>query len=112
MLRLDGRSVPDVLQAINFAHRSDRSSFWRSVILSAASLRKHFDKLQERPSAVLRQYGAQNPAEFFAVATEAYFEKGDALKRTSPDLHAELKKFFGWDPGPGKLKKRRKKKRK
>ncbi len=50
-----------------------------------------------RPT-VLRGYGATNPAEFFAVATEAFFEKPTQLARLQPDLYAELKEFYRQDP--------------
>ncbi|MFH1465857.1 MAG: M90 family metallopeptidase [Pseudomonadota bacterium] len=60
----------------------------------AQVLGKHFERLQRQHSPVLRDYGATNPAEFFAVASEAFFEKGDALRRTSPDLYAALARFY------------------
>jgi len=43
-------------------------------------------------------YGATNPAEFFAVATETFFEKPRQLKKKEPDLYAELKDFYKVDP--------------
>jgi Mlc titration factor MtfA (ptsG expression regulator) len=50
-----------------------------------------------RPS-LLDQYGAVNPAEFFAVATEFFFERPIDLKRLHPDLYAQLKLFYRRDP--------------
>lgn len=47
---------------------------------------------------VLDTYGATNPAEFFAVATEAFFERPVALRARHPELYAELGKFFRQDP--------------
>ena len=47
---------------------------------------------------VLRDYGALNEAEFFAVATEAFFEKPGALRRRAPELYEELHAFYGVDP--------------
>jgi len=35
-------------------------------------------------------YGATNPAEFFAVATETFFEKPVQLKKEHPELYEEL----------------------
>jgi len=43
-------------------------------------------------------YGATNPAEFFAVLTEMFFEKPRALKRRHPELYAELAEFYKQDP--------------
>lgn len=47
---------------------------------------------------MLDQYGATHPAEFFAVATEAFFEKPVQLSATHPALYEELKKFYRQDP--------------
>jgi Mlc titration factor MtfA (ptsG expression regulator) len=47
---------------------------------------------------LLDSYGATNPAEFFAVATEAFFERPLALRRRHPQLYAELERFFRQDP--------------
>jgi Mlc titration factor MtfA (ptsG expression regulator) len=47
---------------------------------------------------VLDTYGAENPAEFFAVATETFFERPRALKAKHPELYAELQRFFRQDP--------------
>lgn len=46
----------------------------------------------------LDTYGATNPAEFFAVATEAFFEKPTVLAKRHPELYAELKGFYRQDP--------------
>lgn len=47
---------------------------------------------------LLDNYGATNPAEFFAVATEAFFERPFALRGHHPKLYAELQRFFRQDP--------------
>ncbi|HYL20678.1 MAG TPA: M90 family metallopeptidase [Gemmatimonadales bacterium] len=49
-------------------------------------------------STVLNPYGATNPAEFFAVATETFFEKPEQLKAAEPDLYDELRQFYRQDP--------------
>lgn len=46
----------------------------------------------------LHPYGATNPAEFFAVATEAFFQTPAALRQRLPDLYEELRKFYRQDP--------------
>jgi Mlc titration factor MtfA (ptsG expression regulator) len=43
-------------------------------------------------------YGATNPAEFFAVVTEMFFEKPRAMKRRHPELYDELSAFYRQDP--------------
>jgi Mlc titration factor MtfA (ptsG expression regulator) len=47
---------------------------------------------------VLDTYGATNPAEFFAVATEAFFERPLALRAKQPELYAQLARFYCQDP--------------
>ena len=47
---------------------------------------------------LLDTYGATNPAEFFAVATEAFFERPRALRRQHPRLYDELERFFRQNP--------------
>ena len=47
---------------------------------------------------VLDTYGATNPAEFFAVATETFFERPAMLRARHPELYAELARFFQQDP--------------
>ncbi len=47
---------------------------------------------------LLDQYGATNPAEFFAVITEAFFERPRALKKKHPTLYAQLEHFYRQDP--------------
>ncbi|MFL5236920.1 MAG: zinc-dependent peptidase [Rhizomicrobium sp.] len=48
--------------------------------------------------SVLDTYGATNPAEFFAVATEAFFERPHALRAKQPELYDEFARFFQQDP--------------
>jgi MtfA peptidase len=50
-----------------------------------------------RPS-VLDEYGAENPAEFFAVATEAFFERPVELRAKHAALYEELRAFYQQDP--------------
>lgn len=47
---------------------------------------------------VIDDYGATNPAEFFAVATETFFEKPGALRARHPELYEQLKLFYKQDP--------------
>jgi Mlc titration factor MtfA (ptsG expression regulator) len=47
---------------------------------------------------VLDPYGATNPAEFFAVATETFFEVPHGLAVRHPALYAEFQAYFRVDP--------------
>ena len=69
---------------------------WARVLGGAyAELR---DEIARGQSTVLDAYGATNPAEFFAVATECFFEKPQALQRRHPELYEQLKQFYRQDP--------------
>jgi len=47
---------------------------------------------------VIDKYGATNPAEFFAVISEAFFEKPRQLQKRHPELFEELKSYYNTDP--------------
>jgi Mlc titration factor MtfA (ptsG expression regulator) len=47
---------------------------------------------------VLDPYGATNPAEFFAVATETFFEKPYELAERHADLYTEFQAYYRVDP--------------
>jgi MtfA peptidase len=53
--------------------------------------------LRERPVPPLDPYGATNPAEFFAVATEAFFEMPTALRSSVPSIYELLSRFYRQD---------------
>jgi Mlc titration factor MtfA (ptsG expression regulator) len=55
-------------------------------------------KLHAGRGSDIDAYGATNPAEFFAVVTEMFFEKPRPLKRRHPDLYEELAAFYRQDP--------------
>ncbi len=68
----------------------------------ARVLSHEYERLRRRAArgrkSVLDDYGATDPAEFFAVATEAFFEKPKQMKRVHPELYRELKNYYKVDP--------------
>jgi hypothetical protein len=111
------RSAEDIHDGHNvvfheFAHQID-STFgkgdsspvlrrYSGYIAWARMLQKEYEQLREdvagqRPH-ILDGYGAANPAEFFAVATEFFFQQGEQLRKYRPDLYNELKRFYQQDP--------------
>lgn len=50
------------------------------------------------PGPFLDPYGATHPAEFFAVASETFFEEPWDLVEEHRELYEELAKFYGLDP--------------
>jgi len=73
-----------------------RYTSWAHVLGS------EFEQLSQRlhagRSSDIDPYGATNPAEFFAVLTEMFFEKPHALERRHAELYAELAEFYKQDP--------------
>jgi Mlc titration factor MtfA (ptsG expression regulator) len=54
--------------------------------------------IQTHHRHLLDAYGATNPAEFFAVVTETFFERGPDLRRRHPELYELLMRFYRQDP--------------
>jgi Mlc titration factor MtfA (ptsG expression regulator) len=100
----DGRNV--VLH--EFAHQIDQDTGvadgrpWRpnpalrqrwADVMGAA-----FARLQNEPSAVIDAYGASDPAEYFAVVTEVFFERPRALADEAPAVYRELAGLYRVHP--------------
>jgi Mlc titration factor MtfA (ptsG expression regulator) len=76
--------------------RKERYTAWARVMKSEyESLQQ---KVQGGQPTLLRGYGATNPAEFFAVATESFFGQSRELLAQHPGLYAELQWYFNQDP--------------
>jgi hypothetical protein len=68
----------------------------------ATVFQMEFEQLQQsvllhQPS-LIDEYGATNPAEFFAVATETFFERPREMAAHHSELYRELSGFFKIDP--------------
>ncbi|MDA3862756.1 MAG: zinc-dependent peptidase [Deltaproteobacteria bacterium] len=55
-------------------------------------------KKKKHQKSLMDKYGATNPQEFFAVATETFFEKPAALKKKHPELYRQLQDFYEINP--------------
>ena len=68
----------------------------------AEVLGREFERLRAAADrgapTVLDSYGAEDPAEFFAVATECFFERPAALFAAHPRLYDQLRTYFQQDP--------------
>ncbi len=70
---------------------------WAQVLGSEFHLLR--DGLKKRKfKPLLSEYGATNPAEFFAVASETFFEKPALLLRKHPKLYGALQSYYKVDP--------------
>jgi Mlc titration factor MtfA (ptsG expression regulator) len=68
-----------------------------SKVMSAEYLQL-CDRVEQGKKTVMDGYGATNPAEFFAVATETFFEKPNPLSQKHPDLYELLQRYYRLDP--------------
>ena len=75
-----------------------RSSYATWARIMSKEYEQLRSNIEHHKKSVMDNYGATNPAEFFAVATETFFEKPRQLKKKEPDLYAELKDFYKVDP--------------
>ena len=91
---MDG--APVLGKGLGSRERRQRYADW------SKTLQAGFDRLQKRTEAgrrtVLDPYGATNPAEFFAVATETFFEKPERMAREHADLFHALQAYYRIDP--------------
>lgn len=54
--------------------------------------------LEEGGDTMLDEYGASDPAEFFAVVTEHFFETPEFLRQNHPELYDELSRYYRQNP--------------
>ena len=121
-------SWADVLRGVNnpddgqnvviheFAHKLDEEN---AAMDGLPVLREHADypewarvmseefadlikRVQHNRNKVLSGYGSTSPAEFFAVASEVFFEKGKRMQDRLPKLYAQLEQYYGVDPATWK----------
>jgi len=77
----------------------DSASAYRAwATLFSLKFADHRARVDRGEGTMLDPYGAEDRAEFFAVATEAFFENPVALRKDEPDLYALLLDFYKIDP--------------
>ena len=93
--------VPLLGQGESLPVRKRRQVEWTRI------MRMEYERLQERVQrgehGLLREYGATNPAEFFAVATECFFGRPRELKERHPELYEQLSWYYKQEPAKWKL---------
>jgi Mlc titration factor MtfA (ptsG expression regulator) len=77
------------------ATRADRQA-WANVM--QAEYNRLIEDVEADRETLLDDYGTTNPAEFFAVCVETFFEKPRQMKAEHADLYAQLVKYFAQDP--------------
>ncbi|MCC5825540.1 M90 family metallopeptidase [Alkalimonas sp.] len=95
-----------------FAHQLDQQKGYANgaPVLGAgldlsrwsAVFQQSFARLQQQLNrgqlGVFDPYAATNPAEFFAVASEVFFEQPHALQQQEPELYQQLQQFYRLNP--------------
>ncbi|MDO9002112.1 MAG: zinc-dependent peptidase [Aquabacterium sp.] len=112
---VEGAAIPDDAHNVvihEFAHQLDQETGlangapnlpgperyrrWSKIMHDA------FDELQEQADrgeeSLFDPYGATNPAEFFAVASETFFERPGPMAEQYPSLYHELCGFYRVNP--------------
>ena len=69
---------------------------WSRVM--SAEYRRLVEDTQAGEPTLLDAYGATNAAEFFAVATECFFEMARRMRNEHPELYAVLSGYYKQDP--------------
>jgi Mlc titration factor MtfA (ptsG expression regulator) len=76
--------------------RRERYARWAQVLgQEFAALRQ---RLSQGVPGLIDAYAAQDPAEFFAVVSEHFFEQPAALAAAHPALYAEFARYYRVDP--------------
>ena len=114
-VKVESRSLKQGYNVVlhEFAHQLDQENGWAdgTPILRdqdhyrawQATFNREFERIQEdRTGYPLDEYGAQDPAEFFAVATETFFHLPRRMRREIPHLYESLKGYYGLDPATWK----------
>ena len=64
----------------------------------AAAYERFVGETRRRRRGLLDPYAAEDPSEFFAVATEAFLEVPLAFRSAYPELYEHLRRFYDLDP--------------
>ena len=83
-------------EGVPILKRKSQYSTWAKVM--TAEYKKLCEDVEKGTDTVLDKYGATNPAEFFAVATETFFEKPQELVKKHPNLYRLLQGYYKLDP--------------
>ena len=89
----DGRDG-EMHATLHFNEASDQQRWTRVMTEEYADL---CDAAATGRWTLLRHYGAKNRSEFFAVATECFFETPIRLKRSHAELYELLRRFYNLD---------------
>ena len=76
----------------------DRKQYCRWHKVMTAEYRRLLAEAEAGRPTLLDEYGTTSEAEFFAVATECFFDQPAAMARRHPRLYEVLRDYFRQDP--------------
>ena len=84
------------VDAIPPLHPGMDENVWSRIMLDAYD--DFCDRLDQGDESGIDPYAAEDPAEFFAVMSEAFFETPTVVHTEFPALYAQLAAFYLQDP--------------
>lgn len=87
---------PSLVPTGSWKRRRNRYAAWHQTFTAEFEALRH--RVRRRHPTLLDEYGSEDPAEFFAVATESFFEQPRQMKKTHPGLFQQLRLFYQQDP--------------
>ena len=86
----------EIMDGLPVLRDSSHYAEWAEVL--SKEYESHLIRVDKGTDTVIDEYGAVSPPEFFAVATESFFEKPKQMKKKHPELYDELKEYYKLDP--------------
>ena len=77
-------------------HKEMRQEIWTRVFQHAYDDLSH--RLERHQHSCIDPYALENPAEFFAVSSETFFENPRCIFQSYPELYQQLQLFYRQDP--------------
>jgi len=85
-----------ITDGVPFLDDDDAYEEWSNVMTGA--FESLWRDIENNRRTWLDEYGATDPAEFFAVLTETFFMRPHTLQRKHPEVYAVLSEFYRQDP--------------
>lgn len=79
-------------QGVPILRKKEDYAAWAQVM--TREYQRLCQDVERGQKTVLNRYGAMNPAEFFAVATETFFEKPNQMLKKHPQLYHQLATYY------------------
>lgn len=77
-------------------HKGMSTEVWARVLETA--FKDFCGRIERGKETMIDPYAAENPGEFFAVFSEAFFETPEAVRKDYPEVYEQLCLFYKQDP--------------